>query len=1213
MRNFYKIYIALMLSMALSTSAYAQLNYPVSNFQVVAGNYTDLGTNGTQITVANNNDANSLPQNIGFTFNYNGVSYNQFVLNTNGVIKFGTVAPSVTNLFSTTAQTGGAGVGGPFNSADSNMVAAFCHDLTGGSGVEFRAHTSGSVGSRVCTIQFKNLTENTTTPAVQFTSFSFQIRLFETSNIIEIVYGTFVSSTNASAFKSAIVGLKGSAAIANQIVSITKGSVTAWNAATAAQGNYAGNNFNYGNNVGAGARPIPVPGTTYRFIPTYANDIAIRQVYTLGKLPIPFAAPHAVRAAIRNSGTQPVVGVTVYLEISGANSYIDSVNIAGINNGIDTIITFLPYTPMIVGRNRIKVFTNIDNNVFNDTAYYTQDVNLNTYNYADPTIAPAGGVGFTGASGDFVAKFNYSGFNSINQIGVNFNTGGTSLKIGIWDTTALGTPGVKLWESNAFITQVGLNTIPVNPPIPISGSFFVGVIQTGTTNAAFSFQNENPIRNQTFYYTSPTGNTTWTDFFATQSAFRFMIEPRLQVANDIGATEITSPCNAVITGQATNVPAARLYNYGSIAQSGFMAYCQAVNNLNTVVFTDSVFVASVIAPSDYLNIVFNNTVNLPSPGNYTFKIWSSLTNDADLNNDTAVVVVTASAPIVGISSGTRLQFDGFDDMVQITNNPTINPQSAFTIETWVRPLSLINVGTLYSKDSTAMLTSHSLTLTGLTPVFTVRTSNGPVTLVSNDTVSLGTWNHIAAVYDGTTMRLYVNGDTAGTASQTGNVVNYNVPAYIGRLAGVAQSSSAGIENFRYWNIARSQTEIIEQMHYILPFAASPNLMVNYRFDGGINTSLVIDESGNCNTGVLMNMDIGNTTANPAWFISSLPLDTTQAQIVNIIGSSPTTVLGKNMSVTYHNYLGGHSLAVNYIRSTPLGFAPDTAIAGLGTGFRTSHNRHWIVYTYGNPSYDSIDVTLNLLANQLVATPVLSELYLTERHSGGSFMWNIFKNPATAANSLNSQVTFTLGANQNLHIKQLGVAGYNNPLPVKYSSFHAFAKASDVIITWSTASEKNNKGFIIERSFDGKQFEAIGFVNGVGSSNIVNRYQFTDENAVELGYNVLYYRLNQQDFDGESSLSAVAVVDFSKNNIEQVKVTPNPFAQDFQIELLSIANEMATIEIADQNGKIVSMKAEQLFTGANTIHCSDLNAVKSGIYFVKITQSVGSKVIKVVKL
>jgi hypothetical protein len=1212
MKKFYHDYLGLLLVLAISTPAFAQLNYPVSNFQVVAGTYTDLGTNGTQITVANNNDANSAPQNIGFTFDYNGVSYNQFVLNTNGVIKFGTVAPSVTNLFTASAQNAGAGVGGPFNTADSNMVAAFCHDLTGSTGAEFRFHTTGSVGSRVCTIQFKNLTENTTNPAVQYSSINFQIRLYETSNIIEVVYGTFTSTTNASAFKSAVVGLKGSSTAANQILSITKGSVTAWNAATAAQGNYTGNNFNFGNNVG-GARPIPVSGTTYRFIPTYANDIAIRQVYTLGKLPIPFAAPHAVRAAIRNSGTQSAVGVTIYLQISGANSFTDSVNIAGINSGTDTIITFLPYTPMVVGRNIVKVFTNIDNNVFNDTAYYTQDINLNTYNYADPTIQPAGGVGFTGATGDFVAKFNYSGTNSINQIGVNFNTGGTSLKIGIWDTTASGTPGVKLWESNAFITQAGLNTIPVNPPIPINGSFFVGVIQTGTTNAAFSFQNENPIRNQTFYYTSPTGNTMWTDFFATQSAFRFMIEPRLQVANDIGATEITSPCNAVISGQSASVPAARLYNYGSIAQSGFMAYCKAFNNLNTVVFTDSVFVAGIIAPNNYLNIVFNNSINFSTPGNYTFKIWTNLANDADHNNDTAVMVVTATAPVIGINSGTRLQFDGFDDMVQIANNPTINPQSAFTIETWVRPLSLVNVGTLYSKDSTALLTSHSLTLSGLTPVFTVRTSNGQVTLTSNDTVSLGVWNHIAAVYDGTNMHLYVNGDTAGSIAQTGNVINYNVPAYIGRLAGVAQSSNAGIENFRYWNVARSQTQIIQQMHYILPFAASPNLMVNYRFDGGVNTSLVIDESGNCNTGVLMNMDIGNTTANPAWFISSLPLDTTEAQIVNIIGSTPTAVLGKNMSVTYHNYLGGHSLAVNYIRSTPLGFAPDTAIAGLGTGYRTSHNRHWIVYTYGNPSYDSIDVTLNLLPNQLVASPVLNELYLTERHSGSSFMWNIFKNPATNANSLNSQVTFTLGANQTLHLKQLGVAGYNNPLPVKYNSFNAFAKEKDAVLMWSTASEKNNKGFIVERSFDGSRFEAIGFVNGVGTSNIVNRYQFIDENSAELGYNVIYYRLNQQDFNGESNLSSVVLVDFNKNNFEHVKVNPNPFANDFQIEVLSFDNQFINIEITDQNGKLVSYRTEQLYSGSNIIQCDDLNAVKSGIYFVKIVQHSGSKVFKVVKL
>ena len=89
-----------------------------------------------------------------------------------------------------------------------------------------------------------------------------------------------------------------------------------------------------------------------------------------------------------------------------------------------------------------------------------------------------------------------------------------------------------------FTSVIGLNTIPVNPPLAISDTFFAGVIQTSTSNASFAFQNEAPIRNNTFYYASPTGSTLWNDFSTSASNFRFMIEPRFQSPNDMGMTSV---------------------------------------------------------------------------------------------------------------------------------------------------------------------------------------------------------------------------------------------------------------------------------------------------------------------------------------------------------------------------------------------------------------------------------------------------------------------------------------------------------------------------------------------------------------------------------------------------------------------------------------------------------------------------------------------------
>ncbi|MFN3445899.1 MAG: beta strand repeat-containing protein, partial [Bacteroidia bacterium] len=67
---------------------------------------------------------------------------------------------------------------------------------------------------------------------------------------------------------------------------------------------------------------------------------------------------------------------------------------------------------------------------------------------------------------------------------------------------------------------------------------------------------------------------------------------------------------------------------------------------------------------------------------------------------------------------------------------------------------------------------------------------------------------------------------------------------------------------------------------------------------------------------------------------------------------------------------------------------------------------------------------------------------------------------------NTRLSFTyMGADEVL----------NNPVPVKWASFTGAKKVNDASLTWVTASESNNKGFDVQRSFDGRTFETISFV------------------------------------------------------------------------------------------------------------------------------------------
>ena len=67
------------------------------------------------------------------------------------------------------------------------------------------------------------------------------------------------------------------------------------------------------------------------------------------------------------------------------------------------------------------------------------------------------------------------------------------------------------------------------------------------------------------------------------------------------------------------------------------------------------------------------------------------------------------------------------------------------------------------------------------------------------------------------------------------------------------------------------------------------------------------------------------------------------------------------------------------------------------------------------------------------------------------------------------------------------------LPVELSTFTAQINQKSVTLSWQTATETNNAGFDIERSFNSADFQKIAFVGGKGNSTQLNSYAFTDDN------------------------------------------------------------------------------------------------------------------------
>jgi len=89
----------------------------------------------------------------------------------------------------------------------------------------------------------------------------------------------------------------------------------------------------------------------------------------------------------------------------------------------------------------------------------------------------------------------------------------------------------------------------------------------------------------------------------------------------------------------------------------------------------------------------------------------------------------------------------------------------------------------------------------------------------------------------------------------------------------------------------------------------------------------------------------------------------------------------------------------------------------------------------------------------------------------------------------------------------------SPLPpVELSSFAGQFEDSCVHLFWTTATELNNKGFEIERATQIGQWQEICFVEGRGTTNEPQTYEFKDS-LINVVAEKCYYRLKQIDYDG----------------------------------------------------------------------------------------------------
>jgi hypothetical protein len=516
--------------------------------------------------------------------------------------------------------------------------------------------------------------------------------------------------------------------------------------------------------------------------------------------------------------------------------------------------------------------------------------------------------------------------------------------------------------------------------------------------------------------------------------------------------------------------------------------------------------------------------------------------------------------------GAALDFDGAGDYVTL---PNLLPSGSYTKEAWInaRTFGFTNIVSgivsAFWAPGGNLSSGHNFSFT---------TISDPTPMV------IGTWYHVAVTYDaGTnTMTLYKNGVQVAAGNPVGTYTG-ETEQYIGAYnngGGPAFSWDGQIDEVRIWNVVRTQPELVAGAGCELT-GDEPGLIAYYNFNqgtaGGANPGVTIlnDGSDKCtplNNGTLVGFALTGATSN--WVTPGGTVSGSCTALPNIA-------------------VNGNAVCIIDGDATPAA-SDDT---DFGTG-----NPVIRTFTINNTGTATLTIT-----NVVISGVNASEFAATQPVSltvpgGGSTTFTV---TFTAATNGAKNATVTVNNDDGDEAAyDFAVSASFFTLPVDMKNFIVGKAGSQSRLSWTTATETGNKGFEIQRSKDGNNWKAIGFVAGAGTTTAEQLYNYADA-APQKGRN--YYRLKQVDIDNRAKFSEVRSATFAD---QYTLVYPVPAKDKVMVELKDQKLIGTQAVLSDLHGRVL-----QRITVTKMQQPVSLENLSAGIYLLRMDDGETHKLIK----
>lgn len=449
----------------------------------------------------------------------------------------------------------------------------------------------------------------------------------------------------------------------------------------------------------------------------------------------------------------------------------------------------------------------------------------------------------------------------------------------------------------------------------------------------------------------------------------------------------------------------------------------------------------------------------------------------------------------------------------------------------------------------------------------------------------------AAVYTANANSLFVNGSVslatsavfnAGTGSVTlngdwNNSATYNAGASTVNFTGNSNQSITGATTF--YNVSRTGGDLM--------------LNNNVTMSGLLTLS-----TGNVVTGSANVLSLTNSSTQPvvgygtdAWIDGGLAIafpNTAAESRVFPIASG-----GAYRPVTIQQTAASAAPIVGVrMTNTPPTGTPPTGVD------RLSQARYYaITLVSGTMNSPIIGLSFNTngAPDEAIATPANARVLRATSPSG---VWTsaggsgVFS-PADPAGHVTSAVT-------SIAAVSYFTLGYPNEVtPVTLVSFEAMLNSDFVDLLWTTASEKNNDYFTIERSDEKLQFDSLLSVKGAGDSKLLLNYTAIDYNPLS---GVSYYRVKQTDFDRKYSYSKVVRVVNNHAGHQLLALYPNPakHGEAIHVKVNSSGGANSKLIITDALGRLYFSGSADLSAAIDLRELALQYRLSPGTYIIRVS-------------